>query len=119
VVEVEEDGRLYHFQRSWIRYKLRDPGGSAHHHVEGESMMPTLHHGDIVLVNLARRAPTPPGVSVLHEAWGWSPSGSTISPISDPPRVRIISDNPLYSPYEGTAEEVNIIGRIRWFAREI
>jgi hypothetical protein len=38
---------------------------------------------------------------------------------TDPPRVRIISDNPLYSPYEGTAEEVNIIGRIRWFAREI
>ena len=33
--------------------------------------------------------------------------------------VRIISDNPLYSPYEGTAEEVNIIGRIRRFAREI
>jgi hypothetical protein len=33
--------------------------------------------------------------------------------------VRIISDNPLYAPYEGTAEEVNIIGRIRWYAREI
>ena len=40
-------------------------------------------------------------------------------PNTDPPRVRIISDNPLYSPYEGTAEEVNIIGRIRWYAREI
>ena len=25
----------------------------------------------------------------------------------------------FYAPYEGTAEEVNIIGRIRWFAREI
>ena len=33
--------------------------------------------------------------------------------------VDIISDNPLYSPYEGTAEEIRIIGRIRWFAREI
>jgi hypothetical protein len=31
----------------------------------------------------------------------------------------IFSDNPLYSPYEGTAEEVNIIGRIRWLVREI
>ena len=37
----------------------------------------------------------------------------------DPPRVRIISDNTFYAPYEGTADEVNIIGRIRWFAREI
>jgi hypothetical protein len=40
-------------------------------------------------------------------------------PNSEPPRVRIISGNSLYSPYEGTAEEVNIIGWIRWFAREI
>jgi hypothetical protein len=25
----------------------------------------------------------------------------------------------LYKPYEGSGEEVNIIGRIRWFAREM
>ena len=40
-------------------------------------------------------------------------------PNSDPPRVRIISDIAHYSPYEGMADEVNIIGRIRWFAREM
>jgi hypothetical protein len=32
-------------------------------------------------------------------------------PNSDPPRVRIISDNPLYKPYECSGDEVNIIGR--------
>jgi phage repressor protein C with HTH and peptisase S24 domain len=81
-------------------------------------MIPTLHHGEIVLVDLPggrrrpwhRRAPRwhGPGREALDHI-----------PNTDPPRVRIISDNPLYSPYEGTAEEVNIIGRIRWFAREI
>jgi hypothetical protein len=40
-------------------------------------------------------------------------------PNSDPPRVRIVSDNQHYSPYEGIAEEINIVGRIRWFAREM
>ena len=35
---------------------------------------------------------------------------------SDPPTMRIISDNPVYAPYERSAEEVNIVGRIRWFA---
>ena len=30
--------------------------------------------------------------------------------------MRIISDNPVYAPYERSAEEVNIVGRIRWFA---
>lgn len=38
---------------------------------------------------------------------------------SDPPAVRVISDISLYSAYERTANEVNIIGRIRWFAREV
>jgi hypothetical protein len=38
---------------------------------------------------------------------------------ADPPMVRIISGNPIYAPYERSAEEVNVIGRIRWFAREI
>lgn len=40
-------------------------------------------------------------------------------PGSDPARVRIISDNKHYSPYEGVAGEINIIGRVRWFAREV
>ena len=40
-------------------------------------------------------------------------------PNSDPPAVRIISDNQLYSPYERSSEEVHIVGRIRWFAREL
>ena len=88
-------------------------------HVEGDSMMPTLHHGDIVLVDLARRAPTPPGIFVLHDGMGLVAKRLDHIPNSEPPRVRIISDNPFYAPYEGTAEEVNIIGRISWFAREI
>jgi phage repressor protein C with HTH and peptisase S24 domain len=120
VDEEEEEGKPYHFQRSWIRYKLRaKPADLRIMHVEGDSMLPTLHHGDIVLVDLARRAPTPPGIFVLHDGMGLVAKRLDQMPNTDPPRVRIISDNPLYSPYEGTAEEVNIIGRIRWFAREI
>jgi phage repressor protein C with HTH and peptisase S24 domain len=120
VVESEEDGRPYHFQRSWIRHKLRaKPADLRIMHVEGDSMLPTLHHGDIVLVDLARRAPTPPGIFVLHDGMGLVAKRLDHIPNTEPPRVRILSDNPLYAPYEGTAEEVNIIGRIRWFAREI
>ena len=39
-------------------------------------------------------------------------------PNSYPPRVRIIRTT-RYKPYEGSGDEVNIIGRIRWFAREM
>jgi phage repressor protein C with HTH and peptisase S24 domain len=40
-------------------------------------------------------------------------------PNSDPPAVRVISDNKHYPEYERSAEEIVIVGRIRWFAREI
>jgi phage repressor protein C with HTH and peptisase S24 domain len=120
---VEEEpapGRPYHFQRSWIKHDLKaEPANLRILHVEGDSMMPTLHDGDIVLVDMGRRSPTPPGIFVLHDGMGLVAKRLEHIPMSDPPRVRIISDNPFYSPYEGTAEEVNIIGRIRWFAREI
>lgn len=121
MVEFEPDyGRPYHFQQSWIRHTLRsDPTHLRMMHVEGDSMMPTLHDRDIVLVDTSRRSPTPPGIFVLHDGMGLVAKRLEHIPNSDPPRVRIISDNAHYSPYEGMADEVNIIGRIRWFAREM
>jgi phage repressor protein C with HTH and peptisase S24 domain len=120
VVEDELEIEPYHFQRSWIRHRLRsDPKDLRIMHVEGDSMMPTLHDGDIVLVDLSRRAPTPPGIFVLHDGMGLVAKRLDHIPNSDPPRVRIISDNTFYAAYDCTAEEVNIIGRIRWYAREM
>ena len=40
-------------------------------------------------------------------------------PNSDPPWLLVISDNPVYAPYNGSAEEVNIIGRFRLFTGKI
>lgn len=121
VVEVEPaPGRPYHFQKSWIKNGLRaNPADLRIMHVEGDSMMPTLHDGDIVLVDTGRRIPTPPGIFVLHDGMGLVAKRLEHIPNSDPPRVRIVSDNACYSPYERLAEETNIVGRIRWFAREI
>jgi phage repressor protein C with HTH and peptisase S24 domain len=120
VVEDELEGRPYHFQRSWIWHKLRSqPRDLRIMHVEGDSMMPTLHPGDVMLVDLSRRAPTPPGIFVLYDGMGLVAKRLEHIPNSVPPRVRIISDNAFYAPYDCTAEEVNIIGRIRWYAREI
>jgi hypothetical protein len=71
-----------------------------------------------VLDDLSRRAPTPPGIFVLCDGMGLVAKRLEHIPNSDPPRVRIISDNAFYAPYDCTAG-VNISGRIRWYAREI
>lgn len=121
IVEDESrPGRDYHFRRSWIRDKLRAaPSMLRVLQVEGDSMLPTLKDGDTVLVDMNQRTPTPPGVFVLHDGMGLVAKRLEHVPMSDPPRLRIISDNPHYTPYECLAEEANVIGRIRWFAREL
>ena len=82
-------------------------------------MTPTLLDGDTVLVDMNQKSPLPPGIFVLHDGMGLVVKRLEHIPNSDPPAVRVISDNSLYSAYERTADEVNIIGRIRWFAREL
>jgi phage repressor protein C with HTH and peptisase S24 domain len=120
VDQEPEYGRPYHFQKSWIKHDLKaEPANLRIMHVEGDSMMPTLMDGDIVLVDIGRRVPTPPGIFVLHDGMGLVAKRLEHLPNSDPPRLRICSDNGQYAAYEGTADEVNIIGRIRWFAREM
>lgn len=121
IVEVEErSGRDFHFRRAWIRERLRAaPSLLRVMAVQGDSMMPTLNDGDTILVDMNQRNPSPPGVFVLHDGMGLVAKRLEHVPMSDPPRVRIISDNVRYSPYECTADEVNIVGRVRWYGREM
>ena len=79
-------------ERNWL---LHGMGG-----VEGESL-PSLQ------------------VYILHDGMGLVAKRLENIPNNDPPMVRVISDNNFYSPYECTLDEVNIIGKVRWYAREI
>lgn len=111
---------VYHFRRSWIRNSLKaTPSQLRIMQVQGDSMAPTLVNGDSVLVDMARCAPNPPGIFVLDDGMGLVAKRLEHIPNSDPPAVRVISDNKHYPEYERTADEIHIVGRIRWFAREI
>ena len=122
VVEQAEErsGRDFHFRRAWIRDRLKAaPSMLRVMAVQGDSMLPTLNDGDAILVDVNQRNPSPSGVFVLHDGMGLVAKRLEHVPMSEPPRVRIISDNARYSPYECTAGEVNIIGRVRWYGREM
>ncbi len=87
--------------------------------VQGDSMEPTLRPGDHVIVDTANRAPSPPGIFVL-----WDGIGSVVKRVehihgSDPATYRIISDNPKHNPYERSAGEANIVGRVVWVGRRV
>jgi len=116
----DKPGRNFHFRRSWIKNRLHAaPSMLRVVQVEGDSMRPTLEDGDTVLVDMNQKSPMPPGIFVLHDGMGLVAKRLEHIPNSDPPALRVISDNGLYSPYERTADEINIVGRIRWFGREM
>ena len=120
VEDAVENGKPYHFRRAWIKEGLKaKPADLRIMNVEGDSMQPSLHDGDIVLVDMSKKSPTPPGIFVLFDGMGLVAKRLENIPNTDPPAVRIVSDNLLYSAYERIVDEINIVGRIRWFAREI
>lgn len=87
--------------------------------VEGPSMLPMLESGDQILVNIAKRNPSQPGIFCLFDGFGIVCKLVERIRGTDPPMVRIISANPLFRPDEVTEDEAHIIGRVVWFARRL
>lgn len=87
--------------------------------VVGDSMEPTLMSGDKILVDVADKAPSPPGIFCFWDGFGVVIKRLEIIPNTEPPTLVITSDNPKHGRYERTMEEVNIIGRVKSFTRRL
>lgn len=87
--------------------------------VIGDSMEPTLRPGDRVLVNMADRRVSQPGLFVLWDGDGTVVKRLELVPGTKPMMINRISDNPLNKSYAVLAGEVNIIGRVVWVARRM
>lgn len=111
---------LWNLPPSYLQQELRlRPHAARIIEVQGDSMEPLLLSGDRVMVNLLDRAPSPPGVFAVWDGIGVVVKRLEFIPNSDPPCIVISSDNPKHGRYERTADEVNIIGRVVWFARRM
>jgi phage repressor protein C with HTH and peptisase S24 domain len=120
IVEEVEEGEPLRFLARWVREALKvQPDDLRIMRVEGDSMEPTLLDQDTVLVDLTKKTPSPPGIFVLHDGMGLVAKRVEIVPRSEPLRLRIVSDNSRYAAYDVTVDEANIVGRIRWFCREL
>lgn len=88
--------------------------------VQGDSMQPTLLHNDVILVDLTKKSPTPPGVFVVHDGIGVTIKRlECVSGAVEAPMLNIHSDNPHYASYSGRQADLRIIGRAIWFARDL
>jgi len=119
-LEQEPGGNDWYFDAGWLRYELRASARDLRViSIDGDSMEPVLYSGDKVMIDLSRTAPSPPGIFVLHDGIGLVAKQLEYIPNSDPPRVLIRSESSRYQDYERTIEEVNIVGRVIWFARRL
>lgn len=84
--------------------------------VVGDSMEGTFRPFERVMVDTTDTVPTPPGIFVVYDGLGLVVKRVEYVPHSEPPTVRITSDNPRYSSYERILGEAYIQGRVlgRW-----
>lgn len=103
------------FRKEWIARK-----GNAKNmvliKVSGDSMVPTLLNGDLVLVDRGRNYLEPQG-GIYAIALDDVIMIKRVQPTGD--RVKVVSDNKMYEPFEVRADQVKINGKVIWFAREL
>lgn len=87
--------------------------------VRGDSMEPTLSSGDRVLVNMSDHQVSQPGIFIIYDGDGTVVKRVEKIPGSKPPKIVLISDNPLHGRYELDSEDVQIVGRVVWRAGRI
>jgi hypothetical protein len=80
--------------------------------VVGDSMEPTLRSGQRLLIDIADRMPSPPGIFVLRDGRGFAINRVQIVPQSQSMRVKISCENSKYEAYESTLTNANIQGRV-------
>lgn len=86
--------------------------------VEGDSMVPTLHNGDQVLLDRTPTRATRDGIYALRRAGDLQLKRVAIDPRSG--LLTIISDNPRYPRWDGVSPEaVEMIGRVIWHGQQV
>ena len=104
------------FRKYWVKNVLRKPANMLYLiKVEGESMMPTLHCGDMIMISKEEKT-ADDGIYLVRISDAIKVKRLTLLPRG---MVRVTSDNEHYAGYEVPAKELQVLGRVVWFGRAI
>jgi hypothetical protein len=118
IVIDETEVAEWSLPRDYVRRTLSLRGNAlAVIEVVGDSMEPTLHTGDKILIDLGDRNIAMPGVFALYD--GDATVVKRVEKVPGTAELQLISDNPLHSNYRVPAETVNVAGRVVWFGRRL
>ncbi|MFC1836760.1 S24 family peptidase [Thermodesulfobacteriota bacterium] len=108
--------KRFGFRKDWIERVASDPSNIIVMEVEGDSMNGTLRHGDTVLIDLGRTDPQEGGITAI--AVGDVIQVKRLEPLPND-RLRVQSDNRAYYDYTVSSDEIQVIGKVIWFARTL
>ena len=120
LAEMESKCAQFGFEENWLRRLTASKASSLSIiHVLGDSMEPTLHDGDEVLVDLGDgQSRLRDGIYVLRMDDALSVKRIAIEPQGR--KISVTSDNPAYPSWNGLdRRKVNIVGRVLWFGRQL
>lgn len=100
----------FRFSRRWLRENGLEPAQLSAIRVMGDSMDPLLRDGDEILVDRTPR-PFREGVHVVR--LGEALHVKLLQAVP-PGGLRLISQNPAYSPVEVAMSDVDVVGRVVW-----
>jgi len=120
LAEMEAQSAQFGFDPAWLR-KLTASKASKLSiiRVVGESMEPTLHDGDEVMVDLGDgQERLRDGIYVLRMDQVLSVKRIAVEPQGR--LVSVTSDNPTYPSWQGRErKKLNVVGRVLWFGRKL
>ena len=117
---AESQAGQFGFDEKWLR-KLTQAKSSSLSIIKvvGDSMEPTLHDGDEVLVDVADdQSKLRDGIYVLRMDGALNVKRVAIEPQGR--KISVVSDNAAYPSWQGLdRRSVNIVGRVLWFGRKV
>ena len=87
---------------------------AVHLALDADSMEPTLHPGDLVVIDRDDRELTPRGLYAVRLPDLESCAVKRVQPVPDQQLVLLLSDNPQYLPQPVPWHEQLVIGRVVW-----
>lgn len=108
------------FSRSLVENQLRaKPADLLAIEIEGNSMSPDFESGDQLLIDKRKTSIAQPGAFCLWDGDGYVVKYLEKVYDTEPAKVRVISRNAVFSAAERLADEIQILGRVVWFARRV
>ena len=107
------------FRREWLRAITPAPERAlVILFADGDSMEPTIHPGDSMLVDTSQTNPRKDGIFVIR--WDGLLNVKRVTADEASRTITVTSDNPRHAPRDGVLpDDITVLGRVVWIGRRV